>query len=159
MKFFAYALLILGVAGTRLHSQSAALQTAQVNSFLAIQLKENLASRALSMLMDPEELEKEFEDKIMKAMEDDGKLSWPEAKDIIVEMLPKVIEYHLEEAKKHGATDEQIAEAKKWIEEHYDEIEAWVLKHVKKGFMECDTSGDKKLDMDELEACKEKHSK
>ena len=120
---------------------------------MATQIQANVATTMKTLLKDPSALEKEFEDLVMEAMEDDGKLSWPEAEAIIVHMLPKVIEYHLEEAKKHGASDEDIAKAREWIKEHYDELEAYVLSEIKKGFMACDQDGDKKLDEKELKAC------
>ena len=102
---------------------------------------------------DPEEMEGELMDEIEKAMEDDGKLSWPEAKAIVKKLLPKMIKEEFEEAKKNGASEEDLAKAKEWIEENYKMVEDYVLKEVKKGFKECDTDGDKKLDEAELSKC------
>ena len=50
MKFFAYAVLILGVAGLRLHSQSAVLEHTQSKATLADTMMADLSSSVTSAL-------------------------------------------------------------------------------------------------------------
>jgi len=67
--------------------------------------------------------------------------------------MPHIIEAILDDWKKHGASDEDIANARAYYAAHKEEVESQIIGWFHDGFVHCDADKNGKLSGKELDRC------